>query len=95
TAPRDVSLPSGYLLDIHRAFLCDRIKAERYGVETPEQVDLLAKLDCDEVQGYYLGRPMPESDIAAFVISNFAAVIGLAEADMGDELNGDREKITS
>ena len=64
-------------------------------LKTPEQVDLLAKLDCDEVQGYYLGRPMPESDIAAFVISNFAAVIGLAEADMGDELNGDREKITS
>ena len=33
TASRDASLTFGYLLDIHRAFLCDRTKAERYGRE--------------------------------------------------------------
>jgi len=31
------------------------------GVETPEQLGYLRKLGCDEVQGYLLGRPMPES----------------------------------
>lgn len=30
------------------------------GVETPEQLGYLRKLGCDEVQGYLLGRPMPE-----------------------------------
>ncbi len=29
------------------------------GVEEPAQLDLLAKLGCDTVQGYLLGRPMP------------------------------------
>ena len=29
------------------------------GVETTEQLELLRGLDCDEVQGYLLGRPSP------------------------------------
>ncbi len=29
------------------------------GVETLEQLDSLCKLDCDQVQGYLLGRPVP------------------------------------
>jgi EAL domain-containing protein (putative c-di-GMP-specific phosphodiesterase class I) len=29
------------------------------GVETQEQLDILAELDCDQVQGYHLGRPVP------------------------------------
>lgn len=29
------------------------------GVETPQQLDILRGLGCDEVQGYHLGRPMP------------------------------------
>lgn len=32
------------------------------GVETLQQVEMLAKLDCDEFQGYYFARPMPASD---------------------------------
>jgi EAL domain-containing protein (putative c-di-GMP-specific phosphodiesterase class I) len=32
------------------------------GVETQEQLDVLRQCDCDEVQGYFLARPMePES----------------------------------
>ncbi len=30
------------------------------GVETKEQIDLLQSIGCDQVQGYYYARPMPE-----------------------------------
>ena len=40
------------------------------GVETPEQRDQLAKLGCDSLQGYLLGRPMPAS---AFEIPRYCA----------------------
>jgi diguanylate cyclase (GGDEF)-like protein/PAS domain S-box-containing protein len=32
------------------------------GVETQEQIDLLLKEGCDEVQGYFCGSPMPPSE---------------------------------
>lgn len=32
------------------------------GVETKEQVDLLEKIGCDNVQGYYFARPMPQEE---------------------------------
>ncbi len=32
------------------------------GVETKEQVDILRKLGCDTIQGYYYGRPEPMED---------------------------------
>lgn len=35
------------------------------GVETEEQLRCLAKLDCDEVQGFLLGRPVPADQFAA------------------------------
>ena len=37
-----------------------RIVAE--GIETREQVDFLAKMDCDLIQGYYFAKPMPISE---------------------------------
>ena len=33
------------------------------GVETQEQIDLLLKEGCDEVQGYFCGSPMPPSEL--------------------------------
>ena len=33
------------------------------GVETKEQVDLLQGIGCDQVQGYYYARPMPEDEL--------------------------------
>lgn len=44
-----------------------RIIAE--GVERPEQVDFLAGLGCQEMQGFLLGRGMPDSEIQAFLQS--------------------------
>lgn len=32
------------------------------GVETKEQVDLLKNIGCDQVQGYYYAKPMPEKE---------------------------------
>lgn len=32
------------------------------GVETREQVELLDKIGCDNVQGYYFARPMPQEE---------------------------------
>jgi diguanylate cyclase (GGDEF)-like protein/PAS domain S-box-containing protein len=34
------------------------------GVETQAQLDFLKRLGCDQVQGYYLHRPMPADEIA-------------------------------
>jgi diguanylate cyclase (GGDEF)-like protein len=34
------------------------------GVETAEQLAMLQALSCDEVQGYFIARPMPAQDVA-------------------------------
>lgn len=35
------------------------------GVETTEQADMLKNMGCDEVQGYFLGKPMAPDDLAS------------------------------
>jgi EAL domain-containing protein (putative c-di-GMP-specific phosphodiesterase class I) len=42
-----------------------RVVAE--GVEQPEAWNLLRRLGCDYAQGYLISRPMPASDVPAFV----------------------------
>ncbi len=37
------------------------------GVETQEQIDLLRKIGCDQVQGYYYAKPMPEESFFALL----------------------------
>jgi len=39
-----------------------RVIAE--GAETAEQVEMLRRFGCDEVQGYYFSRPLPPAEIA-------------------------------
>ncbi len=39
------------------------------GIETPEQAALLTAAGCDGGQGYHFARPMPASDMPAFIES--------------------------
>lgn len=42
------------------------------GVETPNQVGFLFDADADQVQGFYFGKPIPASEIAAKLLKGFA-----------------------
>ena len=37
------------------------------GVETKEQTELLRSIGCDQVQGYYYAKPMPEEEFFALL----------------------------
>jgi diguanylate cyclase (GGDEF)-like protein len=41
------------------------------GVETEAQAAFIREIDCDEVQGFYFGRPAPESDVARIILADF------------------------
>jgi len=47
------------------------MKVVAEGVETKEQLDEIKKMNCDEVQGFYFARPMPEKDFDAFLSNHF------------------------
>ena len=38
------------------------------GVETKEQLDFLHTLGCDQVQGYYFSKPLPEDEFTAYML---------------------------
>jgi diguanylate cyclase (GGDEF)-like protein/PAS domain S-box-containing protein len=40
------------------------------GVETHEQYELLLAQGCDEMQGYYLGKPMPAKEFQEYLLSS-------------------------
>lgn len=42
------------------------------GVETQEQFDYLTAIDCDNIQGYYLGKPMPPEKIEELLAKTLA-----------------------
>ncbi|MGB5328830.1 MAG: EAL domain-containing protein [Gammaproteobacteria bacterium] len=45
-----------------------RLEVIAEGVETAEQWEYLRALECDYVQGYYFGKPMPQADFEDFLI---------------------------
>jgi diguanylate cyclase (GGDEF)-like protein len=55
----DTIIALGKVLDLH-------VTAE--GVETFEQMQLLRTMDCDFMQGYLFGRPVPEIDVASTIL---------------------------
>jgi diguanylate cyclase (GGDEF)-like protein/PAS domain S-box-containing protein len=47
-----------------------RLKAIAEGVETQAQHDFLREHGCDELQGYFFSRPLPERDFLALVLAH-------------------------
>jgi len=47
------------------------LKVTVEGVETAQQVALLRELECDQIQGFWFGRPMPAQEVAAFIRADF------------------------
>jgi len=43
------------------------LKIVAEGVETQEDMELMESLGCDEVQGYFIARPMPDDEVEAWV----------------------------
>ncbi|WP_342216109.1 putative bifunctional diguanylate cyclase/phosphodiesterase [Mesorhizobium sp. L-8-10] len=44
-----------------------RIGVTAEGVETPDQLDYLRRIGCNEAQGYLIGKPIPKEDIPAML----------------------------
>src|SRR3954469_2643552 len=65
-APADSAIVSAVMALGHALGLV--VTAE--GVETPEQLRILADLGCDAAQGYLFARPIPPSELAAFVTAD-------------------------
>ncbi len=58
TEPEDTAIVEAIINMAHNLNL--QVTAE--GVETLEQLELLKKLKCDEAQGYFLGKPIPDEE---------------------------------
>ncbi|WP_049767751.1 putative bifunctional diguanylate cyclase/phosphodiesterase [Parvibaculum lavamentivorans] len=54
------------------------------GVESADQYDMLRDLGCDEVQGYFAGRPMPAAEFEVF-LRNSPAGRGIAQIEASAE----------
>lgn len=48
-----------------------RVVAE--GVETERQIEILRSLECDELQGYYISKPIPPSDTQPILARSFSS----------------------
>ena len=52
------------ILSLARAL---RLTVVAEGVETEEQADVLATLGCEQIQGYFISKPLPPEEIAALL----------------------------
>ncbi|TWI40990.1 diguanylate cyclase (GGDEF)-like protein [Pseudoduganella flava] len=51
------------------------MKVVAEGVERPEQVEVLRRLHCDELQGYYIATPLDAKDVQAEIRRRRAAIV--------------------
>jgi diguanylate cyclase (GGDEF)-like protein len=48
------------------------LKVTAEGIETEEQARMFQDMECDYIQGYLTGKPIPAADIAATIMTRFA-----------------------
>jgi diguanylate cyclase (GGDEF)-like protein len=48
------------------------------GIENDRQVEFLRELNCHQVQGFYFGRPMPASNLGAFILGDLSRALPLS-----------------
>jgi diguanylate cyclase (GGDEF)-like protein len=48
------------------------LKVTAEGIETPSQAQMIKNMQCDFIQGYLTGKPLPSKDLAAVVMKRFA-----------------------
>ena len=53
------------------------------GVETIDQLEYLRSVDCDQAQGFYLGRPMPAKETRKFIRKSRSLLRRRASVSMG------------
>jgi len=63
---RDAELIAGIISIAHQLGL----KTVAEGVETPEQLDVLHRHDCDHIQGYLFSRPLPAENLTPLLGSH-------------------------
>lgn len=69
-SPDDAAIAGAVVAMAHSMNL--RVTAE--GVETLEQLEFLKSLNCDEMQGYFIGRPMPAEDVEVLLRGDSGSV---------------------
>lgn len=65
TNPDDEAIASTIIAMAHSL----RLKVIAEGVENVKQLDLLRGKGCDEVQGYYFSRPVPEDELKELILN--------------------------
>ena len=52
--------------------LCRNLKFDCVveGVETAEQVEIIGRLGCSTMQGYFFAKPMPQSEVESFIANH-------------------------
>ncbi|WP_019412599.1 EAL domain-containing protein [Paenisporosarcina sp. TG20] len=48
-----------------------KLRVVTEGVETEEQLNLVRKLGCDMIQGYYYSKPLPIDEIDLWVVQHY------------------------